>query len=100
VFDALLRALEDPDFGVARATERSLGVITGHAGGDDPGAWQQFASERGADLFANAQAYTFRRYDGRKGLRSPGPWASVLIASLPPYSCTNKRAWLSRRSRR
>ena len=77
VFDALLRALEDPDFGVARATERSLGVITGHDGGDDPGAWQQFASERGADLFANAQAYTFRRYDGRKGLFKRGGGLAV-----------------------
>lgn len=63
-FDALLRALEDPDYGVVRATERSLSLMTGHAGGDDPGAWQQHAAESGADLFAEARPYTYRRYDG------------------------------------
>jgi len=72
VFDALLRALEDPDFGVARAAERSLSLITGHAGGDDPVAWQQHAEVRGADLFADAQPYTYRRYDGPGGLFGGG----------------------------
>jgi len=77
VFDALLRALEDPDYGVARAAERSLSLITGHDGGDDPGAWQQHAAARGAELFASARPYTYRRYDGPGGFLRGGGGVGV-----------------------
>lgn len=62
VFDALLGALDDRDFGVSHAAGRSLSLLTDYDAGDDPRAWLDYANANPATLFANPQPYTYDPY--------------------------------------
>lgn len=67
VFNALVAALNDEDFGVAKAAERSLQTLTGKALGDRSEQWWQWA--KGADdLFRDQETYYFPVYRKPPGL--------------------------------
>ena len=70
VFDALVIALNDVDFGVVEAARRSLSLLTGTNAGYDPRDWKDIARElqAGDGLFADAQPYTYRSYPEKRPL--------------------------------
>lgn len=61
VFDALILALSDVNYGVVHAAAHSLEILTGQRWGLDPRDWLQW-SQQEADLFENRQTYTFQPY--------------------------------------
>ncbi|MEE9403927.1 MAG: HEAT repeat domain-containing protein [Algisphaera sp.] len=92
VYDALVQALEDADYGVARAAQHSLTLIADHDGDDDPSAWLSHAKNRGAKLFETPRPYTYDRYDGTGGrngvLRRMMGKRDALISETPTKSKT------------
>ncbi|MEM8781687.1 MAG: HEAT repeat domain-containing protein [Planctomycetota bacterium] len=68
VFDALVSALTEPEYGIAHAARGSLHTLTGHDAGSEPRDWRTFAAENPSDLFANARPYTYRGYIAPPGL--------------------------------
>ena len=70
VFDALVIALADTDFGVVEAARRSLVLLTGANGGHDPREWKAIARElqAGDGLFADAEPFTYRDYPKKRKL--------------------------------
>ncbi len=70
VFDALVSALTNAEYGVAHAARRSLTTLTGNDAGPEPADWNAWASRRSGpqEIFANAQPYTYRRYVDPPGL--------------------------------
>ena len=60
VFDALVRALDDRNFGVVHAARDALKLLTGHDAGDDPREWTRYARDRPEALLATPQSYTYQ----------------------------------------
>lgn len=67
VFGSLVSALEDRNFGVIKAAERSLELLTGQDLNQDSAAWLAFQKEAGPALFADQQTYTFQPYQDPGG---------------------------------
>ena len=62
VFNSLVVALEDRDYGVVEAARNSLRTLTGHDAGLDPRDWSSWAAANGESLFNNQQPYTYQPY--------------------------------------
>lgn len=62
VFQALVGALTETDFGVINAARLSLVTLTGEDLGNDGGKWLAWSKER-QDLFANQREYTWMPFD-------------------------------------
>jgi len=63
VFDALIGALTDSNFGVALSARRSLTTLTGQDHGGDPGDWMDWAGQHRSTLFSDGQPYVYYPYD-------------------------------------
>lgn len=71
VFAALVKALDDTDYGVISAAAGSLSTMTGADDiGASPAAWLLFAEKQGAALFENQRVYTWKPYHKPRGLIS------------------------------
>jgi len=62
VYDSLVAALSDGNFGVATAARRSLQTLTGRDLGSEPGPWVQWAQQNPQHLFDGQKPYTYRPY--------------------------------------
>lgn len=62
VFDALVGALNDRDFGVVDSASRSLYLLTGQYKGTDGREWLRWATDNRGALFANQQVYNYEPY--------------------------------------
>lgn len=62
VFDALVRALEDPHYSVVAAARRSLETLTGYEFGTDGALWLTWA-KRTDNLFAHRKVFTWQPYE-------------------------------------
>ena len=62
VFNALVGALSDPNFGVVQSASDSLAMLTGQDLGTDGGDWLAFANSHPTDLFAQQHQYTYMPY--------------------------------------
>ena len=62
VFNSLVVALEDRDYGVVDAARQSLRTLTGHDAGLDPRDWSAWAAENAGRLFEGQQLYTYQPY--------------------------------------
>ena len=68
VFDVLVGALADPDYGVVASAAWSLKTLTGNTTlGDDGAAWIRWRQKHVNDLFAREQVYTYQPYDPPPG---------------------------------
>lgn len=67
VFNALIGALSDPDFGVVQSASESLSTLTGQDLGTDGSDWLAFADKHPADLFAQQREYTYMPYQKPPG---------------------------------
>ncbi len=63
VFDSLVAALNDNDYGVVREARKSLHILTGQSFGDDGRDWWAWAEDT-ADLFAQQKTYYYPQFDG------------------------------------
>ncbi|MEL7087393.1 MAG: HEAT repeat domain-containing protein [Planctomycetota bacterium] len=88
VFDALVIALDDRDYGVSRAARDMLGLLTRHDAGDDPRAWIEYASENPRTFLADPRRYTFTPYPGNPELPffwiKPRPTPKTPVGYTPP----------------
>ncbi len=63
VFDALVSALDDRDFGVVHAAQRSLNFLTGQTDlPADPARWVAYRNDNPGNLFNSQAAYHYRPY--------------------------------------
>ena len=62
VFQALVGALNDDDYGVVEEAEHSLNLLTGQNLGQDGAAWLAWADGR-QDLFAQQQTYFYPQFE-------------------------------------
>lgn len=93
VFDALVLALDDRDYGVSRTARESLTLLTGHDAGEDPRAWLDHANDNPATLFANPGAYTYLPYPPRRGLLGYILfWTKPAAQPQPPIGYDPRRA--------
>lgn len=67
VFDALVGALSDTDYGVIREANQSLQTLTGESFEDRGSVWLTWAEEQ-ENLFANQQPYYFPQYQPNPGI--------------------------------
>lgn len=67
VFNALVGALTDRDFGVVQSASISLAQLTGQDLGTDGSPWLDFASAHVADLFQHQRQYTYTPYQDPPG---------------------------------
>jgi HEAT repeat protein len=67
VFNALVGALSDHNFGVVQTAAVSLSILTGQDLGTDGGPWLDFAAEYPADLFTGRRPYTYMPYQKPPG---------------------------------
>jgi len=75
VFDTLVSALIDANFGVALAARQSLQTLTGADLGGEPAEWLQWADAHRAALFANQRPYAYYPYDKPPGtFEKMMPW--------------------------
>ncbi len=82
VFDALVGALGDSNYGVVRAARDSLRTLTGYDGGLDPSTWVHWAREQDERLFADQRPYRYQPYVRPPGLLERAQfWKS---AETPP----------------
>lgn len=70
VFDGLITALDDRDFGVSHAARQSLSLITQHDAGDDPRAWRDYADQNAGRLLDQPGPFTYKPYPPSRGLLS------------------------------
>ena len=68
VFDTLVGALTDRNYGVVSAAVNALRTLTGHPGDADPATWITWSRDRRADLFAGQTAYAYQAYQKPPGL--------------------------------
>lgn len=68
VFDVLLGALVDRDFGVVAAAHQSLVTLTGKEFGYEPADWLAWANDNRDSLFAGQRRYTYMPYDQPPGI--------------------------------
>lgn len=81
VFDALTRALDDPDHGVAAAAQSSLKTLTGRDKGPDRREWVAWREEVGANrIFEEAATYQWHPY------RPPTRWWEHWEYLVPPFT--------------
>ena len=67
VFDTLVGALSDRDFGVVRAAHHSLKTLTGQEDLSSKGSvWVEWGKQNRSDLFASQQTYTYVPYEKPK----------------------------------
>jgi hypothetical protein len=78
VFDALIGALNDENYGVVREAQRSLATMTGQELGDRGSAWLSWA-ETTNNLFADAQPYHYPQF-----VRPPGVLDKMQFWKGPP----------------
>lgn len=62
VFQALVGALNDDDYGVVEEAEHSLNLLTGQDLGQDGAAWLAWSQDR-QDLFAQQQTYFYPQFE-------------------------------------
>jgi len=62
VVDALIGALNDPDFGVVHAARGSLRTLTGQDFGHDAAKWLAWSKENPERLFEQQQQYTWKPF--------------------------------------
>jgi hypothetical protein len=67
VFNALVAALDDPEYAVVHAAERSLTLLTGQDLGPDGRDWLAWAEEHRDGLFAMRQEYVWQPYVKPRG---------------------------------
>jgi hypothetical protein len=67
VFNALVGALIDHNFGVVQSASESLAMLTGQDLGTDGGHWLDFAAASGNDLFKGQRRYTYMPYQEPQG---------------------------------
>jgi len=67
VFNALVGALADHNFGVIQTAAHSLSLLTGQELGTDGGPWLDFASANTSTLFAGQRQYTYTPYQAPPG---------------------------------
>ncbi len=67
VFNALVGALTDHNFGVVQSAAVSLSLLTGQDIGTDGGPWLDFAYANSADLFKDQRPYTYMPYQEPPG---------------------------------
>ncbi len=67
VFNALVGALSDHNFGVVQTASASLTLLTGQDLGTDGGPWLDFASANTSDLFVAQRRYTYTPYQAPPG---------------------------------
>ena len=88
VFDALVIALDDRDYGVARAAREALQRLTDYDAGDDPRAWLDHADANPATFLASPRNYTYHAYPGNPSLPLfwvwPDPVPQTPIGYAPP----------------
>lgn len=68
VFDALVGALIDRDYGVVSAAGNSLRTLTGYDGDNDPVTWLAWGEQRPGELFRNGRQYTYTPYQKPPGI--------------------------------
>lgn len=71
VFNALVGALTDRDFGVVQSASMSLAQLTGQDLGTDGGHWLDFAADHRSDLFKQQRQYTYMPYQKPPGKLAP-----------------------------
>lgn len=74
VFDALVGALDDPEYGVSQAAAGSLRTLTGADLDRDARDWLAWSRANRQSLFDNGALYTYQPYDG-----PPALWYRVLV---------------------
>ncbi len=62
VYDGLVGALDDADFGVVEAAHASLVTLTGYDFGKDASLWVLWAQRREGDVFAHQQLYLWQPF--------------------------------------
>jgi len=62
VFDGLVAALDDSNFGVAHAARDSLMTLTGYDMGVEPGDWLLWAKKHPGEMFKYQQVYKWQPY--------------------------------------
>ncbi len=67
VFNALVGALSDHNFGVVQTAVVSLSLLTGQDLGTDGGPWLDFASRHRSNLFDASRQYTYMPYQKPPG---------------------------------
>ena len=67
VFNALVGALTDRDFGVIQSASVSLAILTGQDLGTDGGFWLDFAADHPSSLFQQQRQYTYMPYQKPPG---------------------------------
>jgi HEAT repeats len=67
VFNALVGALTDRNFGVVQSSAVSLSLLTGQDLGTDGGFWLDFAADHPTGLFQNQRRYTYMPYQEPPG---------------------------------
>lgn len=67
VFNALVGALSDHNFGVVQSAADSLALLTGQDLGTDGGDWLDFAADHPRDLFKDQRQYTYMPYQQPPG---------------------------------
>ncbi|MCC7146554.1 MAG: HEAT repeat domain-containing protein [Phycisphaeraceae bacterium] len=89
VIDALIRALDDADYGVQQMAWRSLKTVTGQNLGVDPALWLNWTSSHAGSLFAAQKEYRYLPY------RSPHNYWSkkVLFQRDKPADPQLPRGW-------
>ena len=71
VFNALVGALSDRDFGVVQSAAVSLSLLTGQDLGTDGGPWLDFATDNPSSLFQHQRRYTYMPYEEPPGTFAP-----------------------------
>ncbi len=86
VFNALVGALTDHNFGVIQTAAQSLSLLTGQDLGTDGVPWLDFAGEHpGTTLFAAKKQYTFMPYQAPPGKLSKIKfWDKPVVAQPQP----------------
>lgn len=84
VFDVLVGALIDPNFGVALAARRSLQTITGEDLGGEPSDWMAWAAEHRGSMFEDHQPYVYYPYAKPPGFfKKMLPWTEQAPQAPP-----------------
>ena len=68
VFDALVGALSDRNYGVVHEAEQSLGTLTGQDYGQAPGKWLAWAGKNPGQVFAGHRPYVWQPFDKPQSL--------------------------------
>ncbi len=91
VFDGLVAALDDSNFGVAHTARQSLQTLTGYDMGNEPGDWLLWAKRHGGALFTDQESYVWQPYNS-----PPGLWDKMQFwkkrKHLPPRTPTGRTA--------